>query len=208
MLLSKLVYLAVKNTTYYDDETFTFTAFMDGNFDKTPEYALEINNVFLPINEAIARLSDLERIPYKVDEVNKSLLGENNILDISSLPVKEIISVAQPYGAEFRVLAFRSLGADKVLISDYIDSRKPLLIEYKEDIPYFDEDDFAKNLKNYGINDSMCNYIIEYAGSKLSEQTSAELSNMHLTRAEQYFANIRAVKSAFPQQKIEVKYGI
>lgn len=208
MLLSKLVYLAIKNTTYYDDDSFSYAAFLAGDHHNTPEYASEINNVFMPLNEAIARLSDLEKIPYRVTDIDKSLINENNILDISDLLVKEIISIAQPYGGEYRALKYRILGADKVFITDYVDPLKPLLIEYKEDIPMFSEEDYEVNLKTYGINDSMCNFIMEFVGAKLSEQVSAELSNMHITRAEQYFTNIRAVKSAFPQQQVEVKFGI
>ena len=72
MNLSKLVYLSIKNAIYYDDASFSFDNFKKDLFNGDPDYATNINNVFLPLNEAIARLSDLERIPYKTIEISQN----------------------------------------------------------------------------------------------------------------------------------------
>ena len=63
-------------------------------------------------------------------------------------------------------------------------------------------------LKEYGITDSMCNYIIEYVKGKLFEQENPDVANMHITRAEQYFNNIKPSTSAFSQQVVRTVYGV
>ena len=142
MLLSKLVYLAIKNITYFDDMAFTYEAFLQGKYNQDSDYATNINNIFTPINEAISRLSDLERIPYRVESVNVSLI-ENNILLFNKLNhnVKQVISVAQVYGSNYRPLEWRVFGGDAIKIDDYIE--KPLGID--DGCAYFILDDYIHN---------------------------------------------------------------
>ena len=214
MKLSKLAYLCVKNSNYSDDASFTYDAFIKGLFNNSPDHSLEINNMFQGINEAISRLSDLERIPYEVEPVTHN----DNIISLNfEKPVKEVISVAQLYKGSYRRCQFRNFGIDKIFVNSFIYDGFPLYVEFKVDIPFFDDEDIAYtfdesgnlisavdvDLKDYGITDSMCNYIIEYVSSKLSEPVAAELANMHFTRAEQYFSGISPVRSAFSQQSIE-----
>lgn len=230
MLLSKLVYQAIKNVTFYDDTAFTYEAFLQGKYDNDSDYANAINNIFIPINEALARLSDLERVPYVIESVSLSQLQDKGILPLSALnkEVKQVMGIAQLYGAQARVLEFHVFGLDKIRIADYIDESKPIYVEYKEDIPHFDRSNFRYNyvenangvlvldqasvedvnLREYGINDSIANYIMEYAMGKLSEQISPELANMHITRSEQYFVNVNPVKASFVQTGVSVKFGI
>jgi hypothetical protein len=94
-----------------------------------------------------------------------------------------------------------------VLVADYFNSFNKIFIEYKEDIKSFSELD-DEDLKEYGITDSMCNYIIEYVSGRLLEPISAELSNMHISRAESYFANIKPVEQAFPQKTVVRIFGV
>ena len=217
MLLSKLVYLCVKNVVYYDDSSFTYKQFKEGKFKNDPDYSTNIYNVFLPLNEALARLSDLERIPYRVEYL---VYPHNNKIDIASfedksgIKVKEIVGVAyqadalgikSPVAVEFKVIG-------KVIeVYSHVPQVGNLLIEFKEDLPYFDDSFFDYSddevyqdieLNNYGISDSMCNFIMEYVAGKLGEIISPELANMHLTRAEQYFMNIRPVHSNLRQTAI------
>lgn len=222
MKLSKLVYLCVKNAIYYDDSSFLFESFLEGKFNDSPDYATNINNVFTPLNEAIARLSDLERIPYRVEECNV----KEKIIDLLSLTsktnVKEVINVAEvTNNGSYQKLAHRPFGIGKVFVTDYFNSFNKIYIEYKEDIPSFDEYNLPRanakgeidyegglDLKDYGITDSMCNYIIEYVVGRLLEPISADLSNMHISRAESYFANIKPVSQAFPQQLVANLYRV
>lgn len=207
MKLSELVYLCIKNAIYYDDFSFTREEFLNGSFANSPDYATNINNVFTPLNEAIARLSDLERIPYHVGECKV----ENGMVNLNTLNknVKEVINVAVSNGnGSYQKIAHRPFGLGKIFVTDYFNSLNKVYVEYKEDIPVFS---FGNNfspiledyeLKEFGITDSMCNYIIEYVVGRLTEPISAELSNMHISRAESYFANIRPVTQAFAQQNV------
>ncbi len=252
MKLTKLAYNCVKNVSLFDDDGFTYEKFLEINTETSQEdyfdYSVAIKNVFAPINEAISRLSDLEKIPYRVEEVAE----DNGIIDLTTLlcPCKEVMNVAN---GNYQRLPFAPYGINKIRITrpsklnktytDYVYSPQDdefvktvftsslgtLYIEYKEDIPYFtredietkvsfDEDDETDiitwnddnvtDLREYGITDSMCNYIIEYAKGVLLEQIDANLANMHITRAEQYFNNIRTVSSAFNQEVVTKKYNI
>ena len=93
MYLSKLVYLAIKNVLYQSDSSFTYENFMNGSFDNDIDKSMQINNAFTPLNEAISRLSDLERIPYRYERFSNDKIQIN--LDSFSKPVKEIIGVYQ-----------------------------------------------------------------------------------------------------------------
>ena len=222
MNLSKLVFLCVKNAIYYDDASFSFDNFKRGLQDGNPDYATNINNVYLPLNEAIARLSDLERIPYKVLEVNNIIDGVINLANIeeeNNLKIKEVINVA--ILPRYVKIDHKNLGANKILLNCKISTPRDLVIEVKEDIPYFDSsyyfykkndedtlEEHDTDLRNYNINNSMCNYIMEYVMGKLTEQINPEIATMHITRAEAYFNNIRPNHSNLTQRVVEKVYGI
>lgn len=223
MLLSKLIYLTIKNVIYFDDVSFTYDNFIKGLFDSDQNYANNINNVFTPVNEAIARLSDLDRIPFRIEEVNHT----ENVISLSSCSkqVKQVMNVALKSDNSFRKVQHRQFGFMKILIAGYVRDNEKVFIEYKEDIPQFDKSSFSYTftenngvytlvnstdieLREMGITDSMCNYIMEYAMGKLSEPIAAELANLHITRAEQYFMNISSNTSAFNQDVVETVIGI
>ena len=244
MKLSELVFKTVKNTVYLDDVSFTYDRFKKGEFDDTADYGMYINNALLPINEAIARLNDLNRIPFSIS--NELSVDSDGIVAIpSELNVKEIIAVGNitPYGV--RIVDYRPFGANQIMILNntgfslayntklevpYSNNGDKVRLEYKQDIKHFDnndwyyfndylledseieetdyDDDKDVELKDYGINDSICNYIIEYASAKLSEDINASVSNLHINRAEAYFSNIEPCKSAFRQNVITPKYKI
>jgi len=214
MLLSKLVYLSIKNVIYQNDGTFTYESFMNGNFDNDIDLSMQINNAFSPLNEAIARLNDLNRIPYRFEKKTPSIYGEIETGEFSH-DVKEIIGVMQNNEA----IAFKQLGS--TLYLEKFDSSKEAIIEYKEDIKFFTSEDLVEldydelggyedhniDLKEYGLNDSMCNYIIEFVKGKLLEPIAPELANLHITTAEQYFASLNQVKRATIQTIISKKYS-
>jgi len=214
MLLSKLVYLSIKNVIYQNDGTFTYESFMNGNFDNDIDLSMQINNAFSPLNEAIARLNDLNRIPYRFEKKTPSIYGEIETGEFSH-DVKEIIGVMQNNEA----IAFKQLGS--TLYLEKFDSSKEAIIEYKEDIKFFTSEDLVEldydelggyedhniDLKQFGLSDSMCNYIIEYVKGKLLEPIAPELANLHITTAEQYFAALNQVKRATIQTIISKKYS-
>ena len=240
MKLSRLVYLCIKNVNYYDDDSFTYDFFVTEGIKEASnysDYSVAIHNVYTPLNEAIQRLSDLERIPYKVVDVAKSNIS-GNLVDLTELDVniKEVIGVAT---TKYDRLPFAPYGIGKIrLLRPYLpyaksvfgnDTDEGLLVEYKEEIPVFNEDETFPMLDNdngdyvldneesiindyelttFGINNAMCQYIIEYVQGKLEEQIDPSLANMHLTRAEQYFQNLKPSTSAFNQEVVHKKYGV
>lgn len=225
MKLSKLVFLSVKNVLYLNDTSFNYESFKQGYFDNDVDYALNIHNVFSPLNEAISRLSDLERLPYVIEEVNIT----DGIIDLSTLnkQCKEVINVAKVINGVPIKLEHRQYIGTKILVIDYNKSylrNEKYLIEYKEDIEMFDEDSYSYEydeegneivdrtieveLRDYGITDSMCNYIIEYVQGRLQEPIAPELANMHITRAETYFNNIAIVKPALSQIVVNKTYTV
>lgn len=226
MKLSELVYRCVKNTVHYDDRGFTYTNFIKGLYNDSPDYATNINNVYFPLNEAIARLSDTEKIPYRVEEVS---VDDEGIVLLSNLSkqCKEVIDVA--YGN--KKIASSRYGINAIIINEKLptsllfNTNRKVQVEYKEDIPYFDEssynyeidedtdlideeNSFDVDLQEHGITNGMCNYIIEYTSGRLMENYDPQLSNMHITRAEQYFANLRTASQAFQQKVVHKEVSI
>ena len=224
MLLSKLVYLSVKNVIYLSDKSFTYDTFLSGDFDNDSDYAININNVFSPLNEAISRLNELDKIPYQVESVKASQIIDG-MLDLSLLSkkVNSIVHIVQIYNSTYRTLPFRKRGANQVFILGYIDKSRDVYVEYKEDIPSFDYSDIQKiaignnsevienniDLKSeYGISESASNYIMEYVQGKLSEPIAPELANLHITRSEQYMSDLESANSSFHQRVVENVYRI
>jgi len=219
MLLSKLAFLAVKNVIYLNDTSFNYVGFCNEDFDNDIDYVTNINNVWSPINEAISRLQDLDKIPYLVEEVEPSV---DRIIDLSTLSKqpRRIIGVAVvDANGNYEKLAFSMFGRKQIrLKSSYPTFNVKFYVEYNENIPTFSKDNISKvtseedeNIdlfEEYGIDEAMSNYIMEYAQGKLLEPLAPELANMHITRAEAYFNNLPVAKKNFPQQRVERLYGM
>ena len=183
MKLSKLVYLTVKNVVYLDDVSFTYNEFLKDTFNDSADYGVYIHNVFLPLNEAIARLNDLNCIKYKILLVDKSALTiqdvYNSYYDLpDNIKVQDIISVEQRINNKYRSVNFRYFPQitdenggkikNRICINDFITDS--IVIEYKEDIKHFDEDSYAYS---FDINDTTYN--------SLREEKDEELSNYGIT---------------------------
>lgn len=229
MKLSKLVYLSIKNVILYDDESFDYNSFIQGKFNGHPDYATSINNVFSAINQAISRLNDLERLPYRVDKItlNDYAFSISEFEETNEHNIKEIVAIAyvDNYG-HITPLPFKEVG-DKVIVSCGT-SNLEVSVEYKEDILFIEGESYyyeyasstddegelellaSKDieLRDYGIKDQTCNMIVEYVKGVLNEPVAAELANMHITRAEQYFANLNPVRSAFEQTIVQRKWRV
>ena len=212
MKLSELTYQVVKNVIYLEDAGFTYKAFIDGEYNEDQDYANFIVNAMVPISEAIHRLSDRNKIAYKIVSVGEP---KENLVDISQLntQIKKIKSVFYMKGGQIIRVGFREFATGFIFIQNVL--RYPLYIQFIEDIPhlsigtgvnYSEEKDI--NLKNVGISETMCDYIIEYAQGKLLEQIAPELANLHINRAEQYFDDLEEQQTYFAQEVVEKKYGI
>lgn len=232
MLLSRLVYEAVKNVKYLDDTEFTLEAFRKGDFVDDLDYANSINNAFTPINEAIHRLSDLGKIRHRIATVEISTttgtIDFSSVEEVVNHPIKEILSVFvySNAGDDYITFPFREVGVNKIqLVGARLYAGISVNIEYIEDIPMFslndynypstvydeteDEESYRDvELRDYGINDTMASYIIEYTKGALFEPIAPEIANMHTTRAEQYFADLPIQQTSFYQKEIRKTHSI
>ena len=94
-------------------------------------------------------------------------------------------------------------------------------MEYMQDIKHFTRDDFFKkeiadneyeerdiDLKEYGITDTMCSYIIEFVQGHLLENIDSSLANMHRAYAEQCFDDLETQQTSFSQRVVHKAYRI
>ena len=213
--LSRVVYEIVKNVKYLDDPSFTYESFITGQYDNDIDYSNSINNVFTPLNTAIHRLSDRNKLKNKIKVLSPANKGLIDISEISD-DIKTIVNVFyfQNTGGYVKV-NHRELGRDLIMITPS-DNLKVYYMEYVQDIERFTREDFYYreteqkdiDLKEYGINNTMVDYIIEYCKGMLFETIAPEIANLHLTRAEQYFNDLDNQQTLFSQQTIENKYRL
>ena len=204
MKLSELVYLVVKNVKYLEDAGFTYQAFVSGEYDSDQDYANTINNAYTPINEAIHRLSDRNKIAFRTQKLNTK---EGGLVDyFTAYDVKKVKAVFCVSDGDYYSMPFREMGKGKILIMGvpYGD----LYIQYAEDIKNFSSSSEDEDLVHRGINETMCSYIIEYAQGKLQEPIAPELANMHRTIAEQYFDDLDEQQTPFCQKKLNKVFRI
>ena len=210
MKLSELTYDVVKNVVYYEDAGFTYQAFLDKDFDNDQDYANQINNAMAPINEAVHRLSDRNKILFPVVSVG---VPTNNIVSIQAFEnkVKSIKAVFYVKPTGYEVVGYNDFGKGFIFIERV--EEYPLFIQYVEDIKPFKKEDIYNeekdiDLKELNITDTMCDYIIEYAQGKLLEPIAPELANMHVTRSEQYFDDLDDQSLTFTQKVITRKFRV
>ena len=221
MLLSQLVFQAVKNVKYIDDTDFNVDDFRIGTYiiNRDLDYINSINNVFAPLNEAIHRLSDRGKIKNKTTclGMGKTTYELPVNPDTKTSDVKSILNAfVLDEDMNYLRLPFREFGRDKVIVQIGGFTNSPIWIEYQQDIPHFDYTSFDYSngneidveLKDYGISDTACSYIIEYVQGRLNETIAPELANMHITRAEQYFEDLEEQQTSFDQQVVFSKYRI
>lgn len=221
MKLSKLVYEVVKSVSFNDDTNFTYDGFIRGQYDNDFQYAVAINNAFTPISTAIHRLSDRGKIKNKIHIIRPQ--PRSQLLDISEIKdkIKKIVSVFHiKSDGDYQKVDYREIGDGLLLVITFSQGHY-YYIEYEEDIPRFSHNDYyyrdleegaieSKDieLKHYGISETMTDYIISYCKGMLLEEVAPEIANMHLTRAEQYFADLEPQQTSFLQNRVEKRYKI
>ena len=122
MKLSELVFLTVKNAIYLDDVSFTYDSFKRDFdiFNDSAEYGNYIQNAMLGINEAIARLNELNRIPFRISEklvVSDGFIELPSTITISNkdVRIKEIIGVAKVEKYGIVPIQYRQFSSNKLL---------------------------------------------------------------------------------------------
>lgn len=216
MKLSRLVFNIVKNVKFLDDMNFNYEAFRVGEYDSDYDYKNSINNVYTPLNEALHRLSDLNKIPTKVVTIEEPS-GIKEYTIPSGTRIKKIVGVIATERGVIYSLGYRRKSKDKLIIS----YSGKIEVEYIEDLPNFDEtyvhydndpnelgNERDVDLEEYGINETMASYIIEYCKGILFEPIAPEIANMHLTRAEQYFGDLEEYERMSYQDFVQPIYWV
>lgn len=221
MLLSRLAYEVVKSALKLGNQEFIYDAFRHNDFDSDIDYSNEIDNCYLEINQAIHRLSDLRKIPYKVE---KFTTNGGSIFDFTTtdLKIKKIIAIVKlnEKTGDYVNIAFRTMSSTKVNLLGLGEQPQSLYVEYVEDIPNFSNDDFdysnfAANgqfrdvdLKDYGINETMCSKIILYAAGRLFYHIDPQMAAKEENLGEQYFDDLPNHGTSFNQKNIVPTFRI
>lgn len=201
MLLSRLAYEVVKSALKLGNKEFIYSAFRQKDFDSDIDYSNDIDNCFVEINQAIHRLSDLRKIPYKVESFvvkSGSSIFDFATTDLKIKEIKNIVKLNEKTG-EYTNIPFRTMSATKVNLLGLGENMQKLYVEYVEDIPNFSSEDFDYSsytdygeyedidLKQYGINETMCSKIILYSAGRLFARIDPQIAAKEEALGEQYF---------------------
>ena len=95
MKLSRLAYEVVKSALKLGNQEFVYEAFRQKDFDSDIDYSADIDNCYTEINQAIHRLSDLRKIPVKVEPFQTN--QGSSIFDFSTteLKIKNVVSIVK-----------------------------------------------------------------------------------------------------------------
>lgn len=214
MKLSRLVFECVKDSINLPNTNINEYGFLNGDFNYNKDYVNQISGVFGAINLALSRLQNSDKIPYSTEMVEQN----NNIITFDK---GEIINVVKLYRDTFKRYAFRTLqNGSKYLVFSDTELPKELMVEYRPTIPHFTHDDLKPvyevdgdiidnniDLKDYGINDVMCNYIKEFVKGVLLEYMAPDLANLHTNRAEQYLQVMKQASTSFYQNNVRNVQG-
>lgn len=222
MKLSRLAYEVVKSALKLGNQEFVYEAFRQKDFDSDIDYSADIDNCYTEINQAIHRLSDLRKIPFKVEPFQTN--QGSSIFDFATteLKIKNIIAIVKlnESNGDFQTIPFRTIGGSKVNLLGIGENSQKLYVEYAEDIPNFNEDDFDYSeyaetgeyrdveLSDYGINESMCSKIILYASARLFAKVDPQIAAKEENIAEQYFDSLPVHGTSFTQKVIKATYRI
>lgn len=216
MNLSELVYQCVKNVKYLEDDGFTRETFLNGDYDNDTDYANSINNVFTPLNEAVQRLSDLNKIRFVVRE---STLGDNGEVSLASFfeeneenDIGVIKNVAIYENNNYHTLDYRLIN-EKLKVISNVKKGTQIYIEYAREIKTFTRSDVSYSVEEgeqkdidlsnqYGITNNMCQYIIEYVKGKLSMIIDPSIAITNVNTAESYFNNLPTYYSQLFQKSV------
>jgi hypothetical protein len=196
MLLSQLKYHIIKKVLGVSESDFTYKSYLNNNFRDDYRVKELENSVILPINEAIARLNDLQKITNQVFK----LTAIDSVV-VLPLDVKEVIAVQNYNGEQYE---FIKEGLDKIRLVNAPHLER-LLVELSIDT-FLENDQNEKELRTLGITNQMCGYIVDYVVGKIFTEISPNEASGYLSSAESYFSNIpTAPRLLKPKVKAQYK---
>lgn len=218
MRLSKLAFECVKNTINLPtNKNLNYISFIRGEYDNIRDYTLQIGGVFTALNLAIARLVTNNKIAFLTDKI---IIEPRRLYQIIKFEKGQILNVVFLKNDGYDRIEFRNINATEYMVSAAINKETEAIVEYRPNLPFFTLEDIQTTsdtelnendveLIDFGVTDLMCNYLIEFVKGQLLETMDANLASLHISRAEQYFAQMPTYSTSFYQQKIRNKnYGL
>ena len=183
------------------------------------DYRVLVDNAFLFVNEAIQRLSNLDKLPPKI--VERDI--ENGLIDLTEVEdLDRVLNVYTYKNKEIINYGFNEIDHKKLLVLDKVNSK--VFIEYYPDIRLFDMSDISYyedptthettdndiELKDFGITNKMANYISIYARGKLGYDIYGSEANQYVNQAEAYFNDLDSFggRTLHFQNHIDSKYKV
>ena len=185
MTLAKLVYECVKDSITLPGASLNFNSFLELASNKTylgKDWALQFSGVFNALNLALSRLSDADKLPYKV----KAVEAEDGVVDLTDEegePIGEPRNIAYVFDdGRYDNVEFRTIdsGFKAVLVSERDTERNrfvpyhrlragqsssldgTLMVEYRPYLPHFDEDSLTTEEEGDVYKDASVDLLKEY----------------------------------------------
>lgn len=207
MKLSRLIYEVVTGTLALPNQT-NYNSFIQGEYREDNDYAMQTANALNYVNLAMSRLFEYDKMPHFVSKAE--------VVDgkVSTMGLGDVVNVQH----DKEPIEWRLIGGNEIKVD--LKDGEEIYIEYKMQIPYFTEDNIITEavnddgsvemigidieLKDYGIQDRMIPYIVEFAKSQVMEIISPELAVNHNNRAEQYFNSMPKAQQILAQTRMKV----
>ncbi len=208
MRIADLVINCLKETFRNDDKNVTVELLRDGSLLKNPDYANQVNNVFLSINKAISRLLTAEKIEYKHDiltaDKDKDVYDISSIKDVRKIRSVYVIRNGRPYW-----IGWSYVGQNLLYLGYGLTDT--IHIVYERKIPNFTEADIDSEVdieSEYGLTDELCNYINYFAKSEMFEETDPDRCKRYLNYFEQFVAEVNNKQQVPYQTSTHAKYKL
>lgn len=208
MRIADLVINCLKETFRNDDTNVTVELLRDGSLLKNPDYANQVNNVFLSINKAISRLLTAEKIEYKHDiltaDKDKDVYDISSIKDVRKIRSVYVIRNGRPYW-----IGWSYVGQNLLYLGYGLTDT--IHIVYERKIPNFTEADIDSEVdieSEYGLTDELCNYINYFAKSEMFEETDPDRCKRYLNYFEQFVAEVNNKQQVPYQTSTHAKYKL
>jgi len=208
MRIADLVINCLKETFRNDDTTITVANLRNGDLAKNPDYANEINNVFLSINKGISRLVTAGKIDLKHDIITadetKDIYDISAIKDLRKIRSVYIMKNGRPYW-----IGWSQVGQNLIYLGYGLTDT--IHIVYERKIPNFSESDLSSEddiETKYGLTDELCNYINYFVKSELFEVVDPDRCKRYLNYFEQFINEVDTRQSVPHQNAVQNPYKI
>jgi hypothetical protein len=215
MTLSQLVVDVIKDIIKTGDITVNEQNLNAGLLDNDPQYSDLVNNAVPSINKAVARLVSQKKIPFKSFSVP---VVYNSTTDSAKTSKKYTLSLPSDFYTVISIAYEDTKGRVDVVHWQTLSKTEYFLplkkdgtfhIQYAPRVPMFVKADLnlGLELNDYGIDDTMAQYITFFTRADLWETEQPQLAQTYRQYAEEYYIQIENPVVSFRQESIYAKYN-